>query len=113
MYVASIAVMVLGVAVYVLGLVRFLQITGTLDDTTLALVAGGGILALTGALVSQPFSWRKLARAHVSRDRSSLQIEGHGRFAADVRTLLAEKRAQAQAADRGSLGTQPLSDYRY
>ena len=113
MYVVSIVVMVLGVVSYVLGLVRFLWIAGTLDDTTMALVAGGGVLALTGAVVSQPFSWRKLARAHVSRDRSSLRVEGHGRFAADVRTRLTEKRAQPQAADRGSFGSQPLNDYRY
>ncbi|MFI7577415.1 hypothetical protein [Micromonospora sp. NPDC049497] len=110
-YVVGITVLVLGVATYLLGIVRFLWITRMLDDSILALMAVGGILALTGAVVGQPFSWQKLARAHVSRDLSSLQVEGHGRFAADVRAQLTEKRAQPQAADLIAR-PQPLSDYR-
>lgn len=92
------AVMVVGLAGYLLGTAGLLfgavgPASGMETDTLLALLVGGLVLALIGALVGRPFSWRKLGGAHVLRDQSALRVTAHGRFAADVRARLATQPA--------------------
>lgn len=99
-FVVGMAAVVLGIAAYVLGFAWFLlgvlqHTAGAPSDRTLALIMGGSLLALAGAVTRPLFSWQKLSGAHISRDHEVVRVTAHGRFAADVRERLAARPGRA------------------
>jgi hypothetical protein len=65
------------------------------DGITLSTLAGVLLGIIVAFLLVEGFSWQRLAGAHVSRDRSSVRVKAHARFAAAVRDRLGEERVPA------------------
>lgn len=62
------------------------------DGTTTSMMVGLSVGLLILLLVAAAFSWPQLAGAKLSRDRLSLRVNAHPRFAAAVRDRLAAER---------------------
>jgi hypothetical protein len=98
---------VFGIMSNLIGALR--MATGTLDGVAMVLAAGGLVVGLIGFLIGDRFSWRKLGGAQASMDRLYLHVDGHGRFAADIRARIAAEQALNETVGHPSRQLQELS----